>query len=103
MAFQKPQPQGPPGEYIRVRLPRGKEVLGITEEMLGGSRFRIACVDGKTRICRVPGSLKRNVWVQLGDVVLVEPWEIEPNEKGDVIFRYTGVQANVLRKRGLLK
>ena len=102
MTFQAPQ--GPPqGEYIRVRLPRGREMLGIVEETLGGSRFRVTGVDGITRVCRVPGSLKRDVWVQLGDVVLFEPWEIEPKEKGDIVFRYTGAQANVLRKKGLLK
>ena len=101
MAFQQTPSQG--AEYIRVRLPRGTELLGITEEMLGGSRFRVSCIDGKVRICRIPGSLKRDVWVQLGDVVLVEPWAIEPNEKGDIIFRYTGAQCNVLRKKGLLK
>ena len=99
MAF----PQQPPGEYIRVRLPRGREILGVVEEMLGGSRFRVSCTNGKLMICRVPGSLKRDVWVQLGDVVLVEPWEIEANEKGDIIFRYTGSQANILRKKGILK
>ncbi len=90
------------GEVVRVRLPRGKELLGVVEEMVGASRFKIACKDGKLRTCRVPGSKKRYVWVRLGDIVLVEPWEIEPGEKGDVIFKYTITQAKWLKNKGFL-
>ena len=37
-------------EIVRVRIPRNKEVLGILEQRLGGSRMRVRCLDGKTRI-----------------------------------------------------
>ncbi len=87
-------------EVTRVRLPRGKEVLGIIEEILGASRFRIACKDNKNRLCRIPGKFRKRIKVRVGDVVLIEPWDIEPNEKGDVVWIYNKTHATWLRDKG---
>jgi translation initiation factor 1A len=86
----------------RVRLPRNNEVLGILDSRLGGNKMRINCTDGKTRNCRVPGRLKRGLWLRPGDVVIIKPWELDP-EKGDVIFKYRPNQVNWLRKNGHLE
>ena len=94
----------PAGDVVeRVRLPRGKEVLGVLEQRLGGSRILIKCFDGKTRNCRVPGRLKRRLWLREGDIVLVEPWEYQSDEKGDVIFKYTNTAAAWLKRKGFIK
>ena len=90
-------------QITRVRTPRGKEMLGTVIEMLGGSRFRVECNDGKERICRVPGKYKRRVWVKMGNIVLLTPWDIQGDERGDIIWRYTPSQANWLVRKGLLK
>ena len=91
------------GEVQRVRLPRGKEILGILEQRLGSSRMMVNCFDGHTRTCRVPGRLKRKLWLREGDIVLVEPWEFNGNEKGDVIFKYTPTAADWLKRKGFIK
>jgi len=88
---------------VRVRVPRGKETLGVLEQRLGASRTRVKCLDGKTRICRIPGRLKRSLWVREGDIVLVEPWEYGGDEKGDIIFKYRKNQIDWLKKKGYLK
>ncbi|MBM3233859.1 translation initiation factor eIF-1A [Candidatus Pacearchaeota archaeon] len=90
------------GEIIRVRLPRGKEVLGILEQRLGASRILVKCLDGKARNCRVPGRLKKKLWLREGDIVIVEPWEFD-NDKGDVIFKYNPSQVQWLQRKGYLK
>jgi translation initiation factor 1A len=90
-------------EIIRVRTPRGNELLGTVVEMLGASRFRVDCSDEKERICRIPGKFKRRVWVRTGDVVLLKPWEVQADERGDIVWRYTPAQVNWLSRRGLLK
>jgi translation initiation factor 1A len=90
-------------EVIRLRMPRGREVLGLLEQRLGGSRQKVRCLDGKTRICRIPGRLKRSLWVRDGDIVIIEPWELSGNEKGDIVYKYTKYQAMALKKRGMLK
>lgn len=90
-------------EIRRVKLPRGNQTLGILEQRLGGSRMRVRCMDGKNRICRIPGRLKRSLWVREGDILLIEPWELGGDKKGDVIFKYRPIQANFLRKKGYIK
>lgn len=87
---------------IRVRLPRGEEVIGIIEQRHGGNKMMVACLDGKNRNCRVPGRLKRALWLRPGDVVIIEPWELDKN-KGDVIFKYRPNQVSWLKKKGHLK
>lgn len=90
-------------ELGRIRLPRGREVFGVLETRLGGSRMRVKCLDGKTRICRIPGRLKRRLWVREGDLLLIEPWEHGGDEKGDVIFKYKENQVLWLKNKGHLK
>lgn len=93
-----------PGQFpVRVKLPRGKEIIGIITQRVGGSRMMVSCMDGKTRNCRVPGRLKRDLWLREGDVVIVEPWEFEGDERADILFKYTKTEAEKLRRDGLLK
>ncbi|MEK6835430.1 MAG: translation initiation factor IF-1A, partial [Nanoarchaeota archaeon] len=58
-----------PQEEIRIKTPRGNQVLGLIEQRLGGSRMRVKCLDGKIRICRIPGRLKRKLWIREGDLL----------------------------------
>jgi translation initiation factor 1A len=86
----------------RAKIPRGEEVIGIIEERLGGNKMKVKCLDGKTRNSRVPGRLKRKLWLRPGDTVLVEPWELD-KLKGDVIFKYPSNQIEWLKRNGYLK
>ena len=89
-------------QIARIRMPRGKEVFGEILQLHGDRRMKVACSDGKERMCRVPGRLKRKLWVRVGDIVIVEPWPIQGDEKGDLIWRYNHVQAAYIRKKGYL-
>ena len=86
----------------RAKIPRGEEVIGIIEERLGGNKMKVNCLDGKTRNSRVPGRLKRKLWLRPGDVVLIEPWELD-KDKGDVIFKYPSNQIEWLKRNGYIK
>ncbi|MEK6912539.1 MAG: translation initiation factor eIF-1A [Nanoarchaeota archaeon] len=86
----------------RVKLPRNGEVLGVIEQRLGGNKMLVACLDGKSRNCRVPGRLRRALWLRPGDVVIIELWELD-KEKGDVIFKYRPNQIEWLKEKGYLK
>jgi translation initiation factor 1A len=90
-------------EIRRIKLPRNGQVIGLLDRRLGGSRCYVRCMDGKTRNCRIPGRLKRSLWVREGDIILVEPWELEGDEKGDIVFKYSKAQVDMLNKRGHLK
>jgi len=87
----------------RIRLPRNGEVIGIIEQFLGYCKMRVRCLDGKTRICRVPGRLTRELWLHEGDVIIVKPWEYQSDEKGDVIYKYKRNHINILKKKRFIK
>jgi translation initiation factor 1A len=102
MAFQKDSSEE--NQVVtRVRLPKGKEILGIIEERHGGNKMKVSCLDGKERNCRVPGRLKRALWLRPGDVVIIEPWELDSDKRGDVLFKYRPNQVEWLRRKGYLK
>ena len=84
-------------------LPVANDVLGIAIKMLGNDRFLVKCQDGHQRVSRIRGKMKRRVWIREGDVVLVSPWEIQSDKKGDIIWRYRRNQVEWLRKNGYLK
>jgi len=85
---------------VRLRLPRSGEVLGVVEQMLGASRMLVKCRDNNTRVVRIPGRLKRKLWIKEGDTVIVKPWVVQGNEKGDIVWRYTAAEAERLTREG---
>jgi translation initiation factor 1A len=90
-------------QITRIHLPRDKQSFGIVQRRLGGSRMEVRCFDGKTRICRIPGRLKRRLWVRAGDLIIVEPWEFSGDKRGDVVYKYTKAQLSFLKRKGYLK
>ncbi len=89
-------------EQIRIRHPRSGEVLGVVESMLGANKMRVRCQDDKMRLCRIPGKFRKSVWIKEGDIVLTEPWSIQGDEKGDIVFRYTQTQVAWLKRKNIL-
>ncbi|NIA04170.1 MAG: translation initiation factor IF-1A [Nitrospiraceae bacterium] len=88
---------------LKVPLPRGNQTIGVLETRLGASKSRVRCLDGKTRICRIPGRLKKSLWVRPNDYLIIEPWEYGGDKKGDVVYKYRGAQVNWLKRHNYLK
>ena len=89
-------------EVGRVRKPDNDEVLGVVLRKEGGGKYRIYCTDGEERICRIPGSKKRGLWVKRDNVVLVEPWDIQGDEKGDIVESYSNAETRWLEDHDFL-
>ncbi|MDA3836135.1 MAG: translation initiation factor eIF-1A [Nanoarchaeota archaeon] len=107
MAFKKRKPNkfsrdNEEPKIIRAPLPKGKEVLGIIEQRYGGNKMKVNCLDGKERVGRVPGRLKRYLWLRPENVVIVEPWELD-DTKADVLLKYKPNQIKWLRQNGHLE
>lgn len=81
-------------------LPGEGQLLGQVERLLGYDRLIVRCTDGRRRLCRIRGKLKRKIWIREGDVVLVAPWDFQPESRGDILWRYTEAQVDWLRKNG---
>jgi translation initiation factor 1A len=87
----------------KMVLPSVNDVLGVAKKVLGAERFIVKCQDGKERLCRIRGKMKRRAWVREGDIVLVSPWDFQADKRGDIFWRYRRNQAEWLRSKGYLK
>lgn len=97
------EPMRAPEVVTRARIPRGNEVIGIVEQRVGANRMIVKCFDENTRNCRIPGSLRRSLWIRPGDIVIVEPWEFEGDKKGDITFKYTPAAIEWLKRNNFIK
>jgi translation initiation factor 1A len=86
----------------RVPVPSGNDVLGVAIKLLGFDRIMVKCQDGHERLCRIRGKLKRRVWIRVGDIVLVSPWDFQSDTRGDIFGRYKKNQTTWLRSQGYL-
>ena len=83
-------------------MPRSEEVIGTVRRALGASKFEVACTDGNLRVCSIPGRLKRRFWVKEGDVVLVKPWIVQSDVRGDITWRYSIMDKEKLKAKGVV-
>lgn len=86
----------------RLRLPKEDEIFGFVEQMLGASKMLVRCADDKIRTVRIPGKMKRRIWIREGDVIIVQPWTVQSDKKGDVVWRFTKPQVDRLTRQGLI-
>ncbi len=91
------------GKHIRSRLPnkRKGEMFGIADQLLGASHIRVVSADGVTRLARIPGKLRRRMWIREGDLVIVKPWDFQP-AKADIVYRYLRTEATYLSRKGVI-
>ena len=74
---------------------------GKAEKNLGDCRFLLYCYDGKERIGKVRGKLRKRVYVNVGDFVLLGTRDYQ-DDKVDIIDKYSPDEVNKLRKIGEL-
>jgi translation initiation factor 1A len=88
---------------LRYRLPdmKNRELFAIADQILGASKIIVMCEDGKSRMARIPGKMKRRQWIKPGDLIIVKPWDID-DKKADVKHRYLRIQSQHLSKRGII-
>jgi len=90
-------------EIAKIRVPKSGEILGVAEVMLGGDKVQVRCEDGRTRICRIPGKIRKRMWVRPGYLLLIQPWVAESETRGDILFVYTRTQAAWLKRKGYVE
>lgn len=96
-----------PPEVTRVKFPSKRlgEMFGRIVGILGNDRMEVFCEDGKHRIGRIRGKIKKRVWIRVADLVIVNPWEWETEtpgkmEKCEISWRYMKHEISWLERRG---
>jgi len=67
--------------------------------LLGNCRLRLNCIDGKTRIGKIRGAIRKKSWISMNDVVLVSLRDFE-DDKCDVLLLYKPHEVIYLQKLG---
>lgn len=75
------------------------QIYGRVEKILGDMRCSVVCKDGQTRICKIRGKMRRRVWINMGDIVLICLRDFQ-DDKADIIHKYTGGEAIILKEQG---
>ena len=88
--LSKPNNNNNQQEFRRVRTPKKGEIPGAVEQIMGHGKLKVRCADG-------------NIRIREGDIILVKPWDVQSDEKADVIWRYTKTESNWLERKGYLK
>ena len=70
-------------------------------KMLGNGRLEALCFDGEKRLAHIRGKLRKKVWINQGDIILLSLRDYQ-DEKGDVIMKYTSDEARSLKAYGEL-
>lgn len=78
----------------------GQEYAQVLK-MLGNGRLDALCFDGIKRLCHIRGKLRKKVWINCGDIILIGLREFQ-DTKADVILKYTSDEARNLKSYGEL-
>ncbi|XP_063403979.1 eukaryotic translation initiation factor 1A, X-chromosomal-like [Mytilus trossulus] len=78
----------------------GQEYAQVTK-MLGNGRLEAMCFDGVKRLCHIRGKLRKKVWINGGDIILLGLRDYQ-DTKADVILKYTPDEARNLKAYGEL-
>jgi translation initiation factor 1A len=76
----------------------GQEYAQVTK-MLGNGRLEAMCFDGTKRLCHIRGKLRKKVWINQGDIILVGLRDYQ-DAKADVILKYNADEARNLKSYG---
>jgi len=78
----------------------GQEYAQVTK-MLGNGRLEALCFDGTKRLCHIRGKLRKKVWINTGDIILLGLRDYQ-DLKADVIQKYSVDEARNLKSYGEL-
>jgi len=73
---------------------------GFVEKNMGDMRCSVILPDKSSILCKICGTFKRRIWINVGDIVLISRRSFE--NKGDIIYKYTPEEAEHLRLIGQL-
>lgn len=73
-------------------------------KVLGNCNLLVFCNDGRERICHIRGNMRKKVWINVGDIVLISIRDYGKEEagkmgRGDVCAKYDHAILQKLRQR----
>ncbi|MEN2999685.1 MAG: translation initiation factor aIF-1A [Acidilobaceae archaeon] len=76
-------------------------IICVVQRLVGAGFVEALCTDGETYMARIPGKMRRKVWIKEGDVILLLPWGTK-DRKGDIEHKYEKDEVRRLLDAGLI-
>jgi translation initiation factor 1A len=79
------------------------QIYGRVIKNLGNCNMIVYCNDNKRRFCHIRGAIRKRMWMNAGDIVLVsvrdfEKVDVGEMERGDIITKYDSKHYGKLKK-----
>ena len=99
--FKKGKKQPQNDKKLIYKNPKEDQEYGRITSICGNGRFQIECFDGKTRLGILAGNMRKRVWVNNNDIVLISRWEFSTeNDKCSIVHKYDEDEVKKLKRDG---
>jgi translation initiation factor 1A len=78
-----------------------EEDYAFVTRKLGNGRFHLTCQDNRERMGIISGKMRKRVWINVQDCVLIAKWEFQ-DEKCNIIHKYDANEVDRLQTMGEL-
>lgn len=81
-----------------IIFPEDGQEYAFVQELMGNCRLKVMCSDGKVRVGRIRGSMRKSVHkviINRGDIVIITKRDYE-EDKVDIIHKYNAEEMNKL-------
>jgi translation initiation factor 1A len=88
----------------RIRYPNREELemFAVATQLMGTDQVKTIAEDGIERQARIPGKMRKKVWIRQGDLLIIRLWSFQ-TRKADIVWRFLGTQTGHIKRKGLLK
>ena len=99
--FKRGKKQSFHEKKLIYKNPKEDQEYGKVITCVGNRRFQIRCFDGKERLGILAGNMRKNLWINKDDIVLISRWDFTTNnDKCSIIHKYDYDEATKLQKEG---
>ena len=78
------------------------QTYALVKKKEGGSRLQLECSDGKIRSGIIPGRMRKRVWMNPGDILLVSLGVVASDKSCTIDNKFNPSEVSVLRSQGLI-
>ena len=97
--FKKGKKQSYNDKKLIYKNPKEDQEYGKVISTCGNGRFQIECFDGKSRLGILAGNMRKRVWVNNDDIVLISRWEfLTDSDKCSIVHKYDSDEVSKLQK-----
>lgn len=99
--FKKGKKQSFHSKTMVYKDPKEDQEYGKVIRAQGNGRFEIQCFDGKNRMGILAGNMRKKVWVNKDDIILLSKWEFTTeDDKCSIIHKYDSDESRKLQRQG---